>query len=91
MYHVKLCQKRHIMTKLSQTVSNIMTITGGVLSVGGAHKIRPRIIFITDGLATDESYPVGQDTASTDLNVRSNIGIIFLLMYIILLQSKLFK
>ncbi|XP_067666489.1 uncharacterized protein [Haliotis asinina] len=39
---------------------------GGVLSVGGAHKIRPRIIFITDGRATDESTETGPDTGPTN-------------------------
>ncbi|XP_071117058.1 uncharacterized protein [Haliotis cracherodii] len=43
---------------------------GGVLSVGGAHKIRPRIIFITDGLASNESSETGPDTPSTDHNTK---------------------
>ncbi|XP_046572264.1 uncharacterized protein LOC124280401 isoform X2 [Haliotis rubra] len=43
---------------------------GGVLSVGGAHKIRPRIIFITDGRATNESTETGPDTALTDHNTK---------------------
>ncbi|XP_046572307.1 uncharacterized protein LOC124280416 [Haliotis rubra] len=43
---------------------------GGVLSVGRVHKIRPRIIFITDGLATDDTHPTGSDTPSTDLSTK---------------------
>ncbi|XP_067667526.1 uncharacterized protein [Haliotis asinina] len=43
---------------------------GGVLTVRGVHKIRPRIIFITDGLATDDTRPTGQDTPSTDPSTK---------------------
>ncbi|XP_046572291.1 uncharacterized protein LOC124280410 isoform X2 [Haliotis rubra] len=39
---------------------------GGILSIGDEHKIRPRIIFITDGLATSYASWTGSDGWSSD-------------------------
>ncbi|XP_076443753.1 uncharacterized protein LOC143282123 [Babylonia areolata] len=34
---------------------------GGVVNIAGVHKLRPRIIFITDGCPTDEAQETGHD------------------------------
>lgn len=43
--------------------------TGGTLSIGGVHNLKPRIIFLTDGYATDDSVVEGPDLTTTDQNV----------------------
>ncbi|KAK7115958.1 uncharacterized protein [Littorina saxatilis] len=37
---------------------------GGIVSISGVYKVRPRIIFITDGLPTDETQDTGPDLQS---------------------------
>ncbi|XP_071102597.1 uncharacterized protein [Haliotis cracherodii] len=46
---------------------------GGTLSIGGVHNLKPRIIFLTDGYATDDSVVEGPDLTTTDQNIRLQI------------------
>ncbi|XP_067666516.1 uncharacterized protein [Haliotis asinina] len=39
---------------------------GGILNIGDEHKIRPRVIFITDGIATNYASWIGSDGWSSD-------------------------
>ncbi|XP_071117239.1 uncharacterized protein [Haliotis cracherodii] len=45
----------------------------GVLRIGGIHKVKPRIIFLTDGFATSEDQSDGPDTAIHDSNLKVQI------------------
>ncbi|XP_067666507.1 uncharacterized protein [Haliotis asinina] len=46
---------------------------GGTLSIGGVHDLKPRIIFLTDGYATDDSVVEGSDLTEVDPNIRIQI------------------
>jgi uncharacterized protein YegL len=37
---------------------------GGVVNISGVYKVRPRIIFISDGCPTDEAQATGSDIQS---------------------------
>ncbi|XP_046350586.1 uncharacterized protein LOC124131384 isoform X2 [Haliotis rufescens] len=43
---------------------------GGILSIGDAHKIRPRLIVVTDGLATSYARWTGSDGGSSDHDTK---------------------
>ncbi|XP_067666499.1 uncharacterized protein [Haliotis asinina] len=45
----------------------------GVLRIGGIHKVKPRIIFLTDGFATSEDHPDGPDSVINDSSLKVQI------------------
>ena len=45
--------------------------TGGVVNVAGCHRVRPRLIFFTDGRPTDEAMEFGAD-------IQSNVNEVYL-------------
>ncbi|XP_046572310.1 uncharacterized protein LOC124280417 isoform X3 [Haliotis rubra] len=45
----------------------------GILRIGGIHKVKPRIIFFTDGFATSEDHPDGPDSVINDSNLKVQI------------------
>ncbi|XP_071117144.1 uncharacterized protein [Haliotis cracherodii] len=53
-------------------VVSVTSIKGrtGTLSIGGAHNIKPRIIFMTDGYATSDSQREGQDAFTHDSTLK---------------------
>lgn len=51
---------------------------GGIVSISGVYKVRPRIIFITDGLPTDEAQETGHDLQSNVNQVGRLYCLIFL-------------
>ena len=54
--------------------------TGGVVNVAGCHRVRPRLIFFTDGRPTDEAMEFGTDT-------QSNVNEVYLHQVVYVLQT----
>ncbi|XP_067666510.1 uncharacterized protein [Haliotis asinina] len=56
-------------------VVSVASIKGrtGILSMGGVHNIKPRIIFITDGYATSDTQREGPDTIIPDSSMKSQL------------------
>jgi hypothetical protein len=46
------------------TIKFYSKTTGGVVNVAGCHRVRPRLIFFTDGRPTDEATESGPDIQS---------------------------
>lgn len=46
---------------------------GGAVTVAGCHRVRPRLVFFTDGRATDEGLEFGADTQSNVNEVKFSL------------------